>query len=251
MAHKLVLLRHGQSTWNLANRFTGWKDVDLTARGVEEAERSGRVLKEEGFTFDVAFTSVLKRAIRTLWITLDELDQMWIPVHRSWTLNERHYGALTGLNKKESVEEHGPEQVHVWRRSFDVPPPALNLDDERHPRNDPRYSHMDPASLPATECLKDCLDRVIPFWKTRIVPEILAGRCVLISAHGNSLRGLVMHLDGLTPEEISKLNIPTGFPLVYDLDDDLRPLGHRYLGDPDEVRAAIEGVVSQTSVDKP
>ena len=246
MPHRLVLLRHGQSTWNLANRFTGWVDVDLTDKGREEAALAGDLLAAEGVAIDRAFTSVLKRAIRTLWIALDRMDRMWIPVERTWLLNERHYGGLTGQNKKEAVEQFGEEQVQIWRRSFDTPPPPLPRDDPRHPRFDPRYAALDPAILPDTESLASTCDRVIPCWNEMIVPRIQEGQTVLIAAHGNSLRALVMHLDGLSAGEISKLNIPTGFPLVYELDDDLHKTASRYLGDPDAIAAAISGVASQT-----
>ena len=244
--HKLVLLRHGQSGWNLENRFTGWTDVDLSPQGVMEATEAGRQLKAEDFVFDAAWTSVLKRAIRTLWITLDQLDQMWIPVIRSWRLNERHYGALQGLDKRETVERHGKEQVQIWRRSFDTPPPALGPDDPRHPRFDPRYAGVPAAELPATESLKETIARFLPLWNGEIAPAIRAGKRVLIAAHGNSLRALVKHLDGVSDEEITGLNIPTGIPLLYELDDDLRPLSHRYLGDPDAARRAAEAVAKQT-----
>ena len=244
--HKLVLLRHGQSQWNLENRFTGWKDIDLSEQGLVEAAAAGDLLKAEGHQFDVAWTSVLKRAIRTLWIALDRMDRMWLPVHRDWRLNERHYGALQGLNKKEMVELHGAEQVQVWRRSFDTPPPAMELDDERHPRFDPRYRDVDPAALPSTESLKTTIDRFLPLWESEIAPAIRSGKRVLIAAHGNSLRALVKHLDGVSDEEITGLNIPTGIPLLYELDEDLKPLGHRYLGDPDAARKAAEAVAKQT-----
>jgi 2,3-bisphosphoglycerate-dependent phosphoglycerate mutase len=244
---KLVLLRHGQSAWNLENRFTGWTDVDLTEQGLAEAHSAGKVLREEGYIFDLAFTSVLKRAIRTLWITLDELNQMWIPVYNAWQLNERHYGALQGLNKAETAEKYGAEQVKVWRRSYATPPPPLNLDDDRHPRFDPRYAGLTPAELPATESLAITLDRVLPYWEKRIVPELKAGKRVLIAAHGNSLRALVKHLDNISEEEIVELNIPTGVPLVYELDDNLKPIKHYYLGDPEAVAAAAEAVAKQAS----
>jgi 2,3-bisphosphoglycerate-dependent phosphoglycerate mutase len=246
MPHRLVLLRHGQSTWNLANRFTGWVDEDLSDKGREEAAVAGDLLAREGFAIDRAFTSVLKRAIRTLWIALDRMDRMWIPVERTWLLNERHYGALTGQNKQEAVEQFGAEQVQIWRRSFDTPPPPLSREDPRHPRFDPRYAALDPELLPDTESLSTTCDRVIPCWNEMIAPEIRKGRTVLVAAHGNSLRALVMHLDGLSAEEISNCNIPTGFPLVYELDDDLRKTASRYLGDPDAVAAAISGVAGQT-----
>jgi 2,3-bisphosphoglycerate-dependent phosphoglycerate mutase len=244
--HQLVLLRHGQSAWNLENRFTGWTDIDLSPQGVQEATEAGRQLKADGFVFDLAWTSVLKRAIRTLWIALDELDLMWIPVTRSWRLNERHYGALQGLNKLEMVERHGKEQVQVWRRSFDTPPPALGPDDPRHPRFDPRYAGVPVAELPGTESLKETIARFLPLWQGEIAPAIRAGKRVLIAAHGNSLRALVKHLDGVSDEEITGLNIPTGIPLLYELDDELRPLSRRYLGDEEAARRAAEAVAKQT-----
>jgi len=250
MSIKLVLLRHGESEWNLANRFTGWTDVDLTPRGLKEAKRAGEILREEGYKFDVAYTSVLKRAIRTLWIALDELDLMWIPVYRSWRLNERHYGALQGLNKKETAEKYGQEQVHQWRRSYAVRPPALDLDDKRHPRFDPRYAHLKQEDLPATECLKDTLERVLPYWHEVVVPALKRGERVLITAHGNSLRALVKYLDDVSEEEITGLNIPTGFPLVYELDDDLRAIKHYYLGNPEEIEKATASVAKQASTKK-
>jgi len=243
--HRLVLLRHGESTWNQENRFTGWTDVDLTERGVREAVEAGRTLKHDGFGFDVAYTSVLKRAIRTLWLVLDEMDLMWIPVHRSWRLNERHYGALQGLNKAETAQLHGLEQTQVWRRSYDIRPPALPADDPRHPGHDARYAGLTPQDLPTTECLADTIRRFLPFWKETIAPDVRAGRRVLIVAHGNSLRALVKHLDGVSDAEIVGLNIPTGVPLVYDLDDNLTPLGHRYLGDPDAIKKATQDVAGQ------
>lgn len=243
--YKLVLLRHGQSDWNLENRFTGWKDVDLSEQGVREATQAGELLKAEGFAFDMAFTSVLKRAIRTLWITLDGLDQMWIPVHRSWQLNERHYGALQGLNKAETAAKHGDEQVHIWRRSYDVQPPAMDTSDERWPGHDRRYAPLDPNEVPVTECLKDTVARVLPYWEGTIVPEIKAGKMVLIAAHGNSLRALKKHLDGMSDEEIMGVNIPTGVPLVYELNESLEPIKSEYLGDQDAVQAAMAGVAAQ------
>ena len=248
MSTKLVLLRHGESEWNKENRFTGWTDVDINEKGVEEAHQAGKLLIAEGFTFDVAYTSVLKRAIRTLWIVMDEMDLMWIPVVRTWRLNERHYGALQGLNKAETARKHGAEKVHLWRRSYDVPPPPLSLDDPRHPRFDPRYANMDPALLPATESLKITLERVIPFWCDAIVPQILVGTRVLIVAHGNSLRAMVKHLDQISDAEIPELNIPTGIPLVYELDDKLNVLGHRYLGDEEAAKTAAERVAKQAEV---
>ena len=245
--YDLVLLRHGQSTWNLANRFTGWTDVDLTDQGRAEAAESGRLLKEEGFVFDVAYTSVLKRALRTNWIVLDELDRLWIPVVKDWRLNERHYGALQGLNKAETAEKHGEAQTKIWRRSYDTPPPALERDDPRHPGHDPRYASVPPADLPATESLKDVVARFVPYWKDTIAPAITAGRRVLITAHGNSLRALVKFLDGISDEDIPDLNIPTGIPLVYELDAALKPIGSRYLGDPEAARKAAEAVARQAS----
>ena len=243
--HKLVLLRHGQSQWNLENRFTGWTDVDLTEQGREEAKAAGRVLKEKGFVFDKAHTSVLKRAIRTLWIALDELDQMWLPVRRDWRLNERHYGALQGLNKAETAEKHGEEQVLIWRRSYDIPPPALAEDNEHYPGHDPRYANLTSEELPLTECLKDTVERFLPYWHEVIVPEIKEGKRVIIAAHGNSLRALAQYLDGLSEEAVLKLNIPTGMPLVYELDDDLKPINNYYLGDEETVKAAMEAVANQ------
>jgi 2,3-bisphosphoglycerate-dependent phosphoglycerate mutase len=245
--HKLILLRHGQSDWNRENRFTGWTDVDLSPTGIEEAEArtAGLLLLERGFTFDVAFTSVLKRAIRTLWLVLDVMDLMWIPVHRSWHLNERHYGALQGLNKAETAAQYGEEQVKLWRRSYDIRPPALDPSDPRFPGGDPRYADLSHQELPRAECLKDTVDRFLPYWHEMIVPAILAGKRVLIAAHGNSLRALVKHLDKISDDDIVNLNIPTGMPLVYELDDQLRPVSHEYLGDPERVRRAIEAVASQ------
>lgn len=242
---KLVLLRHGQSTWNLSNHFTGWTDVDLSEQGVREAHEGAEVLGGGGYTFDVAFTSVLKRAIRTLWIVLDDLDLMWIPVHRSWRLNERHYGSLQGLNKKETAEKYGLEQVQIWRRSYDTPPGALGEDDERHPCHDARYADVPRDLLPATESLKTTLERVLPYWHETIVPVLEKGSKVLICAHGNSLRALVKHLDGVSDEAITQLNIPTGIPLVYELDDKLAALRHYYLGDEAKIKAATASVASQ------
>ena len=241
----LVLLRHGESTWNRENRFTGWTDVDLTARGVEEARRAGRLLAEAGHSFDVAYTSLLKRAIRTLWLVLDEMDLMWIPVHRSWRLNERHYGALQGLDKAQTAAKFGDAQVLEWRRSYLTPPPALEPDDERSPRRDLRYGALASDELPLTECLRDTVERFLPFWHERLVPELEAGKRVLIAAHGNSLRALVKHLDGTPDDEIVGLNIPTGVPLVYRLDDDLNPASREYLGDPEEIARAMESVAAQ------
>jgi 2,3-bisphosphoglycerate-dependent phosphoglycerate mutase len=245
---KLVLVRHGQSVWNLENLFTGWTDVDLTPQGTAEAREAGRLLKAEGLSFDLAFTSVLKRAIRTLWLTLDEMDLMWIPVERDWRLNERHYGALQGLDKAETVRRHGADQVKIWRRSYDIPPPPLEADDPRHPRFDPRYSKVDPGQLPATESLKHTLARVKPLWETRIAPELAAGRNVLIVAHGNSLRALVKMLDRMSDDAIVEFNIPTGVPIVYELDDALAPAKpRRFLGDPEAIKAAAEAVAKQAS----
>lgn len=243
--HKLVLLRHGESTWNRENRFTGWTDVDLTERGTEEARQGAREIARAGLSFDIAYTSVLKRAIRTLWIVLDELDLMWIPVHRSWRLNERHYGALQGLNKAETAKKYGEDQVLIWRRSYDIRPPALEEGDERLPGADPRYSGLAPADIPRSECLKDTVSRFLPCWEEVIAPQIRAGKRVIIAAHGNSLRALVKHLDGVSDADIVGLNIPTGIPLVYELDESLRPLGHRFLGDADSVQAAMAAVANQ------
>jgi 2,3-bisphosphoglycerate-dependent phosphoglycerate mutase len=243
--YTLVLLRHGESTWNRENRFTGWTDVDLSEKGVSEAHEAGRLLSEEGFTFDVAYTSVLKRAIRTLWITLDDMDLMWLPVKRSWRLNERHYGALQGLNKAETAAKYGDEQVFVWRRSYGTPPPALEADDPRNPANDRRYADLDPEVVPLTECLKDTVARFLPYWHDEIAPAILEGKRVLIAAHGNSLRALVKHLDNISDEEIPNLNIPTGIPLVYELDRNLLPIRHYYLGDQEAAAAAAAAVAQQ------
>ncbi len=242
---KIVLLRHGESVWNKENRFTGWTDVDLSEKGVEEAKRGGALLKKEGFVFDVAFTSVLKRAIRTLWITLDQMDQMWIPVHNSWRLNERHYGALQGLNKSEMAAKYGEEQVLVWRRSYDIQPPALEKNDSRYPGNDPRYKDMNPKDIPLTECLKDTVARFLPHWHETIAPTIKSGKRVIIAAHGNSLRALVKYLDNVSEKDIVGMNIPTGMPLVYELDDNLKPIKNYYLGDPEEVKKAMESVAKQ------
>lgn len=246
MSGKLILVRHGQSIWNVENLFTGWTDVDLSELGRREAAEAGRLLIHEKLTVDVAFTSVLKRAIRTLWIMLDEMDRMWVPVERSWRLNERHYGALQGLDKAQTVAQHGEAQVKIWRRSFDVPPPPLPASDERHPRFDPRYAAVDPDLLPATESLKETLVRVKPFWKERIVPELKADRNVLVVAHGNSLRALVMMLDEISESDITELNIPTGVPLLYELTPHIKPTAHRYLGDPAEIEARAEAVRRQT-----
>jgi 2,3-bisphosphoglycerate-dependent phosphoglycerate mutase len=243
--HKLVLLRHGESVWNRENRFTGWTDVDLSERGRQEAQEAGRLLKEGGYVFDTAFTSVLKRAIRTLWYSLDVLDLMWIPVEKNWRLNERHYGALQGLNKAETAQKHGADQVKIWRRSYDIPPPPLTPDDERHPSREPRYASLDPKELPLTESLKDTVSRFLPYWHQAIAPTIAAGRRVIIAAHGNSLRALVKYLDEVSEADILELNIPTGIPLVYELDDSLRPLRHYYLGDPAAAAAAAARVAAQ------
>ncbi|NIV17954.1 MAG: 2,3-diphosphoglycerate-dependent phosphoglycerate mutase [Woeseiaceae bacterium] len=243
MTGKLVLCRHGQSDWNLKNLFTGWTDVDLTEQGIQEAKDAGRLFVEMGFDFDVAYTSVLKRAIRTLWIILDEMDRMWIPVVRDWRLNERHYGALQGLNKAETAAKYGDEQVHIWRRSYDIPPPELELDDERHPSHDPRYAGID--GLPGTESLATTLQRVEPCWNELIAPDLRAGKDVLIAAHGNSLRALVKMLDKVSDEEITQFNIPTGIPLAYELDDDLNPISREFLGDPEEVAKAAAAVAAQ------
>ena len=247
---ELALLRHGESVWNRENRFTGWTDVDLTARGAEEARRAGRLLAEAGHSFDVAYTSLLKRAIRTLWIVLDEMDLMWIPVHRSWRLNERHYGALQGLDKAQTAAKFGDAQVLAWRRSYTTPPPALDPGDDRNPRRDARYAALAGDELPVTECLRDTVERFLPFWHERLVPELRAGRRVLIAAHGNTLRALVKHLDGVSDDEIVGLNIPTGVPLVYRLDDDMNAVSREFLGDPDEVRRAVESVAAQGRADR-
>ena len=242
---KLVLLRHGESTWNRENRFTGWTDVGLNEKGVQEAVEAGRMLKREGYGFDVAFTSVLKRAVKTLWLVLEEMDLMWIPVHLSWRLNERHYGALQGLNKAEMAERHGLEQVKTWRRGYDVRPPALTPDDPRFPGRDPRYAHLRAEELPLTECLKDTVERFLPYWHEIIAPAVREGKRVLISAHGNSLRALVKYLDEISDDEILGLNIPTGIPLVYDLEDDLTPIRNYYLGDPEAAKRAARAVADQ------
>jgi 2,3-bisphosphoglycerate-dependent phosphoglycerate mutase len=243
--HTVVLLRHGESTWNKENRFTGWTDVDLSERGRAEAQEAGRLLREGGYVFDLAFTSVLTRAIRTLIIALDTLDQLWIPVTKSWRLNERHYGALQGLNKAETAAKHGEAQTKIWRRSYDIPPPPLTPDDPRHPSHDPRYRDLDPGELPLTESLKDTVARFLPYWHGTIAPTIRSGRRVLIAAHGNSLRALVKYLDGIDEEQIVELNIPTGIPLVYELDGELKPLRHYYLGDPAAAAAAAARVAAQ------
>jgi len=244
-AHRLVLIRHGESTWNLENRFTGWTDVPLTATGVAQAREAGRLLKEAGFEFDVAYTSVLKRAVWTLWHALDELDRTWLPVLHDWRLNERHYGALQGLNKADMARQYGDQQVLVWRRSYDVPPPALEPGDARSERADPRYARLAPGQVPLTECLKDTVARVLPCWTERIAPAIASGQRVLIAAHGNSMRALVKYLDGVSDADIVGLNIPNGIPLVYELDADLRPVSSRYLGDPEAAAKAAAAVAAQ------
>ena len=243
--HKLVLIRHGESNWNLENRFTGWTDVDLTPTGLEQAIQSGRLLKAEGWDFDVCYTSVLKRATRTLWHVLDEMDRTWLPVVHSWRLNERHYGALQGLNKAETAKKFGDDQVLVWRRSYDTPPPALDANDPRSERGDVRYASLQPGQIPLTECLKDTVERVLPFWNETMAPAIRSGQRVLVSAHGNSIRALVKYLDGVSDQEIVGLNIPNGIPLVYELDDKLRPLRHYYLGDPAAAGKAAAAVANQ------
>jgi 2,3-bisphosphoglycerate-dependent phosphoglycerate mutase len=244
---RLVLLRHGESTWNRENRFTGWTDVDLSPQGVEEARQAGRLLRDGGYSFDLAYTSVLKRAIRTLWIVLDEMDLMWIPVFPRWRLNERHYGALQGLNKAEMAERHGEEQVRIWRRSYATPPPPLDAVDGRDPSRDPRYADLSPSEIPRTESLKGTVERFVPLWHREIAPVVRSGKQVLIAAHGNSLRALVKHLDGISDDDIVGLNIPTGIPLVYELDRELRPERHYYLGDPEAVRRAAEAVAQQAT----
>ncbi|HOW59822.1 MAG TPA: 2,3-diphosphoglycerate-dependent phosphoglycerate mutase [Candidatus Omnitrophota bacterium] len=248
--YKLVLIRHGESVWNKENRFTGWTDVDLSEKGLEEAKEGGRVLKKDGYVFDIAFTSVLKRAIRTLWNVMDQMDLMWIPVVRDWRLNERHYGSLQGLNKSEMAAKYGEEQVKIWRRSYDVPPPPLEANDPRSPAFDPRYKSLKKSEVPLTECLKDTVARVLPFWNEIAAPAIKSGKKVLIAAHGNSLRALVKYLDHIPEDVIVNLNIPTGIPLVYELDKDLKPIKHDYLGDPEKVKAAMEAVASQGKAKK-
>ncbi|MFA6079436.1 MAG: 2,3-diphosphoglycerate-dependent phosphoglycerate mutase [Candidatus Omnitrophota bacterium] len=247
---KIVLLRHGESVWNKENRFTGWTDVDLSEKGIVEAKKAGELLKSEGFTFDIAYTSVLKRAIRTLWLALDNMDLMWIPVHHSWRLNERHYGALQGLNKSETAAKYGDEKVLIWRRSYDIPPMALEKTDSRYPGNDPRYKDMDPKDIPVTECLKDTVARFLPYWHQAIAPTVASGKKVIIAAHGNSLRALVKYLDNVSDKDIVGLNIPTGIPLVYELDGDLKPIKHYYLGDPEEVKRAMDAVANQGKAKK-
>jgi len=244
----LVLLRHGESIWNQENRFTGWTDVDLSEKGIEEAHKAGKLLKKEGFSFDVAFTSVLKRAIRTLFIVLDEMDLLWIPVHRSWHLNERHYGALQGLNKKDTALKYGQDQVLIWRRSYDTPPPPLEKTDERYPGHDPKYKNLSPEDIPAAECLKDTVKRLLPYWQDHIIEKIKTNKKVLISAHGNSLRALVKYIDNVSDEEIVSFNIPTGIPLVYELDDSLKPIEKYYIGDPEEIKKATEQVSDQGKI---
>lgn len=243
--YQLVLIRHGESLWNQENRFTGWTDVPLTEKGLQEASAAGQLLKKEGFTFDLAFTSVLQRAIKTLWVVLEEMELMWIPITPSWHLNERHYGALQGLNKAETAAQYGDEQVKIWRRSYDTPPPPLSLDDKRHPRFDIRYAGLSPAEIPSGECLADTVDRVVPYWEKIIKPQITQGKKIIIAAHGNSLRALVKHLDNISNEDILELNIPTGIPLLYELDDNLCPIGKRYLGDAEAVAAAAAAVANQ------
>lgn len=247
---KLVLLRHGESTWNKENRFTGWTDVDLSEKGIEEARKAGKILEEEGFVFDIAFTSVLKRAVRTLWIVMEEMDLMWIPVVNSWRLNERHYGALQGLNKEETARKHGEEQVKIWRRSYDIQPPALKRNDPRYPGNDPKYRDLPKKDIPTTECLKDTVERFLPYWKKEIIPTMKKGKKVIIVAHGNSLRALVKYLDHIPDEDIVELNIPTGVPLVYELDKQLKPMRHYYLGDKAEILAATAKVANQGKAKK-
>jgi 2,3-bisphosphoglycerate-dependent phosphoglycerate mutase len=243
--YKIVLLRHGESVWNKENKFAGWTDVGLSEKGIEEAKEAGRYLKKEGYVFDVAFTSLLSRAIKTLWLALEEMDLMWIPIHHSWRLNERHYGALQGLNKVETAEKFGIEQTQIWRRSYDTPPPALTRDDPRWPGNDPRYADLKAEEIPLTECLKDTVARFLPYWHETIVPTIKAGKRVLIAAHGNSLRALVKYLDQISDEKIVSMNIPTGIPLVYELDEKLVPRRNFYLGDPEKIQAAIQAVANQ------
>jgi len=243
--YKVVLIRHGESLWNMENRFTGWTDVDLSPKGIEEAKHGGSVLKKEGYVFDVAYTSVLKRAIKTLWIVLEELDQMWIPVFNSWRLNERHYGDLQGLNKSETADKFGEEQVHIWRRSYDIPPPPLDDKDPRNPASDPRYKYLAPGDIPLTECLKDTVNRFLPYWHSTITPAVKNGKRVIVAAHGNSLRALIKYLDNISESDIVNLNIPTGMPLVYELDKDMKPLKSYYLGDPEDVARAMAEVASQ------
>ncbi|KGI79071.1 2,3-diphosphoglycerate-dependent phosphoglycerate mutase [Oleiagrimonas soli] len=242
--HKLVLIRHGQSQWNLENRFTGWADVDLTEQGIAEAREAGRLLTEAGFRFDLAHTSVLKRAVRTLWHVQDAMDQMWLPVHTDWRLNERHYGALTGLNKAETAARYGDEQVHIWRRSYDTPPPAMEPQDNTFAA-DPRYADLDPSLVPLTECLKDTVARVLPYWHETLAPTVKAGRSVVVAAHGNSMRALVKYLDGISDDDIAGVNIPNGVPLVYEFDADMKPITHYYLGDAEALKAKMQAVANQ------
>lgn len=248
--YRLVLIRHGESLWNHENRFTGWQDVDLSDKGRAEALRSGKTLKDLGFRFDLAFTSKLKRAIHTLWATLDELDQAWLPVQGDWRLNERHYGELTGLNKAETAAKHGEEQVQIWRRSYDTPPPMMKKEDARHPSKDPRYKNVNPSELPSGESLKDTVKRFLPLWNEKIVPEIKSGKNILIVAHGNSLRALIQNLEQMTPDQIMQVNVPTGIPLLYELDDNFKVLKKEYLGDPEVVKAAIDHVAGQGKAKK-
>jgi 2,3-bisphosphoglycerate-dependent phosphoglycerate mutase len=243
--YKVVLLRHGESSWNKENRFTGWTDVDLSEKGIEEAANAGKRLKNDGYTFDIAYTSVLKRAIRTLWITLDALDLMWIPVEKSWRLNERHYGALQGLNKSETAQKYGEDQVKIWRRSYDIQPPALEETDKRYPGFEARYKNLSKSELPLTECLKDTVNRFLPYWKETIAPDVKSGKKVIIAAHGNSLRALVKYLDNISDNDIVSLNIPTGIPLVYELDDNLKPIKNYYLADQAEIERAAQAVANQ------
>jgi 2,3-bisphosphoglycerate-dependent phosphoglycerate mutase len=243
--YRIVLLRHGESSWNKENRFTGWTDVDLSEKGIVEAKNAGELLKDGGFVFDLAYTSVLKRAIRTLWLVLDEMDLLWIPVIKSWTLNERHYGALQGLNKAETAEKHGEEQVKIWRRSYDVPPPSLSETDSRHPKFEAKYHDIAPRNLPATESLKETVARVVPYWENTITADIRTGKNIIVAAHGNSLRALVKYLDNISEKEILELNIPTGIPLVYELDRDLKPIKHYYLGDEEALKQALQSVANQ------
>lgn len=243
--YKIVLLRHGESTWNKENRFTGWTDVDLSEKGIQEATEAGKILKEKGYSFDIAFTSVLKRAIRTLWLVQEEMDLFWIPVIKSWRLNERHYGALQGLNKAETAAKHGEEQVKIWRRAYNIAPPPLDKTDERYAGHLPAYKNIDPKDIPLTECLKDTVDRFLPYWHQSIVPEIKTGKNVIIAAHGNSLRALVKYLDKVSDNEILELNIPTGIPLVYELDADLKPIKHYYLADEEKLKQALNSVANQ------
>ncbi len=243
--HKIVLIRHGESTWNLENRFTGWTDVGLTEKGMAEAVAAGKLLKQEGYSFDVAYTSVLKRAIKTLWTVLEEMDRLWIPVHHSWRLNERHYGALQGLNKSETAAKYGDDQVLVWRRAYDTPPPPLDADDPRMETTNPRYANLKASEFPRTECLKDTVDRFLPYWHETIAPTVKAGKNVIIAAHGNSLRALIKYLDNVSDADIVNLNIPTAQPLVYELDDNLRPIRHYYLGDANAIEAAMKAVANQ------